>query len=611
MTADPQAWGVDSWYFDYAGNENHAPAATIAAILNEMGAVDDHPSQSAPLVLTHGQEYYVHGQWHIALEGGQSQSGEGHLPQDLPLGYHRLSIDGSEQMLVVAPAKCLAPPDQKIWGWAMQLYASRSSRSWGIGDLRDLREFGALASGNGAELLLLNPLHAALVGEPQENSPYFPSSRSFRNPLYICVDEISGTEMVPEVAALAEEARRLNEQRIIDRNEVWRLKLAAFEAIWSKVGPTEQLERYMDDCGDALVSYATFCVLTEEFGRLWRQWPAELRHPQSEAVAKFRTDNNERVRFHAWLQMLLDTQLETASQSIPLVNDLAIGVDPGGADAWLWQDALALDMRVGAPPDQFNTLGQNWSLPPLDPWRLQGLEYEPFIQTVRANMKHASALRIDHVMGLFRLFWIPSGESPTFGTYVRYPANDLLSIVALESHRNGTYVVGEDLGTVEPEARAALSGFDILSYRLMLFEETQPHGFPERSMAAFTTHDLPTMSGLWSGRDLQIQNDLELQPNEADTQAMLTKLDTWAGNPTNSSEAIVAIHRLLAQASSALVTATLEDLLEVEERPNYPGTTTEYPNWSVALPALIDSLATHEGFKALSEMLNMERKRSN
>jgi 4-alpha-glucanotransferase len=275
---------------------------------------------------------------------------------------------------------------------------------------------------------------------------------------------------------------------------------------------------------------------------------------------------------------LLDEQLATAGAEIALLGDLAIGFDPAGADAWVWQDTIAHGVRVGAPPDAFNAEGQDWGLPPFVPWKLRAVGYEPLVQTVRAALTHCGALRVDHVMGLFRLFWIPEAGTPADGTYVRFPENELLDIVALESERAGAVIVGEDLGTVEDEVRDELSARGVLSYRLVWFEDEPPEAFPAQALAAVTTHDLPTVAGVWSGTDEQADTELRSRLVE------LTDLPESA--PVD--DVVVAAHARLARAPSMIVTATLDDALRVEERPNLPGTTVERPNWSLALPRPVE-----------------------
>jgi 4-alpha-glucanotransferase len=295
---------------------------------------------------------------------------------------------------------------------------------------------------------------------------------------------------------------------------------------------------------------------------------------------------------HAWMQWLMDEQLRRAGREIALVGDLAVGADPGGADAWIWQELFAPGMDVGAPPDEFNTRGQNWGLKPFDPGRLKRVGYEPFVRIVRSAMRHMGGIRLDHVMGLFRLFWIPQGKSPKDGAYVRYPALDLLGIVALESIRARALVVGEDLGTVEDEVRSELAFRKMLSYRVLWFEDGAPKDYPRGALAAVTTHDLPTIAGLWSGSDIRTQRALDLAPNEKGTRAMrrsLAKLTrSTARSPTD--RVILKTHEALARAPSVLIAATLDDALGAPDRPNMPGTTDQYPCWSLPLPRTLEQI---------------------
>jgi 4-alpha-glucanotransferase len=308
-----------------------------------------------------------------------------------------------------------------------------------------------------------------------------------------------------------------------------------------------------------------------------------------------------------WLQWLLDVQLERAGAGgAAIVHDFAVGVDPGGADAWLWNDVIVGEMAVGAPPDEFNTRGQDWGVPPFDPWKLRAAGYRPFIETIRSILRHAGGIRLDHVMGLFRLFWLPRGTSPTKGTYVRYPAHDLLDIVALESHRAGAYVVGEDLGTVEDWVRHELWERDVLSYRLLWFEREPPERWPVKALAAVTTHDLPTIAGLWTGSDLEAQRAVGAHPNEeavAATRAHLQEVSGVSSPEAPVEEVVAGAHRALGRAACLLVTASLEDALGVEERPNMPGTVDEWPNWSIALPLPLEELERHAGPQGVVDAL--------
>jgi 4-alpha-glucanotransferase len=611
-----EEWGIDDGYEDALGRWHATPEATRFAILTAMDldATSTRPLAGAPVrVLRPGQATPLQGPAELKLEDGTVLRVDTTLPPDLPLGYHQLlPLDGGSSVdLIVSPGRCYLPATGRLWGWSAQLYALRSEQSWGIGDLTDLRRLARWSSQEvGAGILLINPLHAATPGLPQQPSPYFPTSRRYRNPLYLHIEDVPGAaEAGTDLERLVKAGRALNRERRIDRDAVVRLKMQALERLWSRFPDDPLFERYCAEQGEDLQQFAAFCVLAEHFGRRWRDWPEVYRRPHAPAVARFTADRVDRVRFHQWLQWLLDAQLSRAAAELPLMQDLPIGVDPDGADAWVWQDLLATDVTVGVPPDEYNTLGQDWRLPPFVPQKLRAAAYRPFRQIIRATLRHAGGLRIDHVMGLFRLYWIPQSAGPRMGAFVRYPAEDLLAIVALESHRARAFIVGEDLGPVEKAAQAQLAAHLILSYRLLWFETEPPARYPELALAAITTHDLPTIAGLWSGADLQSQYDLGLQPNEAGLHEMRQRLRTMTGLPESAPvlEAIVGAHRLLAEAPSIVVTATLEDAMAVEERPNMPNTTTEWPNWSLALPLPLESFEVSPLARAIGEALRRRR----
>jgi 4-alpha-glucanotransferase len=560
-------------------------------------ATGTKPGRETPFyVMKPGQTMRLDGPTDLKLEDGTVLPVVTALPPDLPLGYHALWSPEGEPIghLIVSPRQCYWPPAWHSWGWAVQLYALRSADSWGFGDLLDLQHLAHWSSAElGAGMLLVNPLNAATPVIPQEPSPYFPSSRRYRNLLYLHIEAVPGASQAhADLEPLAEAGRALNKDRRIDRDSVFRLKMRALERLWCRFGEDQTFDRYCTTEGQALREFAVFCVLAERYGRVWHSWPSEYRRPDSPAVAYFATAYSDRVRFYQWIQWLLDEQLAQATGEVGLMQDLPIGIDPDGADAWVWQDVTATRATLGVPPDKYNTMGQNWGLLPFVPHRLRATGYEPFRQTIRANLRHARGLRIDHVMGLFRLFWIPGGADPSLGAFVRYPADELLAIVALESHRAKAVIVGEDLGTVEARAQDQLAAHQILSYRLLWFEAQPPSAYPELALAAVTTHDLPTVAGLWTGADVKIQQELGLQPNVEGLRQIREQLRAMTGLPEQAAvhDVIVRTHQLLAQAPSVLVTATLEDAMAVEERPNMPTTTTERPNWSMALPAPLEAL---------------------
>ena len=503
-----------------------------------------------------------------------------------------------------APLKCFFPSGLRTWGWAVQLYAARSRASWGIGDLGDLRSLAQdTARSNG--VILINPLHASTPRLPLEPSPYFAGSRCFHDPLYLRIEEVPGAPELGDLERLAREGRALNEGRRIDRDRVQRLKMTGLEQLWERFRGDDDFEAYRAEMGAPLEDFATYVALTETHGGSWRAWPSEYRHPGAPDVDGFRRAERTSVRFHEWVQWLVDVQLARTAATGNVVHDLAVGVDPDGADAWIWQDVFADQVSVGAPPDDYNPEGQDWAALAFDPWALVESSFEPFVYLFRSMMRHAAGLRIDHVMGLFRLFWIPAGAPATEGAYVRYPARRMLDIVAEESRRAGCYVVGEDLGTVEPGVREEMSARSMLSYKLMWFEEDPPATYPELCMAAPNTHDLPTTAGLWTGEDSHTQIELGLDPNEEFKEKIIRRImrQTGVDRAAPVSEVVNRSYEALAASPSALVMGSLEDALKVAERHNQPGTIGPW-NWSTALPLPLEEVLRHPRTQELSQKLS-------
>jgi 4-alpha-glucanotransferase len=617
-------WGIDDRYFDALGVEHVTSGETRAAILAAMGidpAAAPPPSarkapsagatQADPGVIVHvvgpgpgqvfragrpAQPTTIGGAGRLTLEDGTVLEVDRTLPPDLPIGYHHLTMSGAstETLVIVTPGASFFPEGLRTWGWAAQLYASRSRESWGIGDLADLRRLGRWSRESlGAGVIMVNPLTAATPVTPIEASPYYPSSRRFRNPLFLRIEEVPGAQALgAELEKLATVGRALNQARRIDRDAIFALKNQALEKIFDRFTGDARFDRYWAQQGPALTQFAAYCTLAERHGKDWRRWPEGYRRPDGGDVTRFVTDEARRVRFHAWLQWLLDEQLAVAAAEIAVINDLPIGLDIAGADAWCWQDMLASDVSVGAPPDEFAATGQDWGLTPFIPHRLRAAGYRPFRETIRAMLRHVGGLRIDHVMGLFRLFWIPRALGATGGTYVRTRADELLAIVAVESHRARAFIVGEDLGTVEDGVRETLAEQRMLSYRLMYFEPRPPLEFPEMALSGVTTHDLATVAGLWTGGDVEGSRAAGLQPNEPGMRALRDKLAREAAIPDDASaeDAVENTYRTLATAPSRVILATLDDALAVVERPNMPGTTTAWPNWSLALPLPLEEL---------------------
>ena len=575
-----------------------------------------------------------------------------HLPADLPWGYHTLHAtrgEQSAQMLVIcAPMRCPVPAARQ-WGWMTQLYQLRSAGSWGMGDAADLRDVAERSAGElGAGFVVCNPLHAVMLVPPVQSSPYLPSSRRFTNPLYLRVDEI------PEAAGLTETDRlRLGQlqARATGRNDADRIdydavladKLVALELVHAVPARPERREAFADyrrDQGRGLIDFATFCALAEVHGLPWQTWPAELRDPASEAVARERERLFDRVELHTWLQWVADEQLTQAHEAaraagmeVGVVHDLAVGVDAGGADTWAMQREFAPGMRVGAPPDDFNQQGQDWGQPPLRPDRLVRAAFRPFRDMVRTVLAHAGGMRIDHALGLFRLYWIPEGAPATDGTYVRYPGDALLAILAIEAHRADAVVVGEDLGTVEEGVHDALRSAGVLGSKVLYFEwehdRRRPADDYERlAMASVTTHDLPTAVGWWRDRivDLRVELDLfgegrtehhERATTAVERQAMIDLLrdhDLVGASPSED-ELVLAMHAFLAATPSLLVAAAPADAVGDPRQPNLPGTVDDYPNWRLPLaeetdaglrPVSLERLLAHPGTRRLAEVLRRD-----
>ena len=597
-SANRRKWGIEPGYLSALGDWKTSPELSLAIVQRAMARVArrGHPAYHDVWVVGQGETRAIAEPSELRCEDGTILALGGHLPRDLPLGYHELTgrETGIRIRLIISPGQCYLPARLATWGWAAQLYAVRSKKSWGMGDLGDLATLGRWSARRlGAGMLLVNPLHAPLPTPAQQASPYYPSSRLYRNPLYLRVEDVPGADRLGrEIGPIAEAGMELNRRPQIDRDAIFLLKMRALAKIFARFEKDAGFDRYCAREAPFLGLYATFCVLVERHGANWRAWPRELRSPHHPAVLRFRRTHERRVRFHEWLQWLIDRQLYDAGRSIPLLGDLAVGVDGGGADAWLWQDVFTERMGIGAPPDHFNTLGQDWGLLPFDPHGLRGAGYEPFVRVVRSSMRHMGGMRLDHVMGLFRLFWVPAGKKPKDGVYVRYPALDLLGIVALESVRAKAYVVGEDLGTVEPDVRAELAFRRLLSYRVLWFEKGPPATYPTNALATATTHDLPTIAGLWSGSDLAAQRRLDLAPNEEGTQRMRRALAKLTGCSLRApaDDVIQKTYTALARAPSLLVTPTLDDALAAEDRPNMPGTVDEYPSWRIPLPRTLEQI---------------------
>jgi 4-alpha-glucanotransferase len=671
--------GVDASYDPGDGRHVQVPAATLIAVLGALGVDATTPeaveqalaerraAQAArllppTLVARAGRRSALDvpaaARLTIELEdGGQWEvpPGRSHwLPADLPLGRHTLRLglaDRTESAtLIVAPQR-LEPLPGRGWGFLAQLYSVLSERSWGMGDLGDLTELAQWSGAAlGADFLQINPLHAALPTLPSDPSPYRPSSRRFADPVHLRIDAVPEYARTPaadriRLDELAERAGRLRAEvldhdGLIDRDAVWAVKREALELLHTVPrGPGREAayRAFVRREGDWLQRYATWCALAEEHGGDWQHWPAGLRHPENPQVAAARTELADRVEFHRWLTWLLDEQLGRAQQSardagmaIGLIHDLAIGVHPGGADAWALQDHLASGISVGAPPDAFNAHGQDWGLPPWRPDALAAAGYAPLAELLRAAARHAGAIRMDHVMGLFRLWWVPAGRPPTEGTYVRYDAEAMLGVLALEAHRAGTAVIGEDLGTVEPGVREELAARGVLGTSVLWFErdwagELGPKGAPldpkrwrAGCLATLTTHDLPSTAARLSGEHVVLRHQLGLlarplaeeQENAAaelaDWRAELTRIGMLADGAELDQ---AALYEFLLATPAELVGVWLPDMVGDPRPQNLPGTWDQYPNWRLpvadgaGVPVTLERLAAEPDPRATADRL--------
>ena len=716
--------GIAPEYNDIWGARRRAPDETRVALLQAMGIVADAAGiegalkeredrswrRGLPPVSVQREDAVPYrweiccderrrGQAHrfsLALESGEVRSGE-FRPADLPplaervidgarcfkvafewrdrlpLGYHRFTLqqpDGtapSVLTLIIVPRRCYMPPalegGARVWGPALQLYAMRSARNWGIGDFTDLGKAIEVAGRAGAGIVGVNPLHALFPHNPDHISPYSPSSRVYLNALYLDVEavpEFPECETARTAMAAPEFQSRLRALRateLVDYRGVAEAKLWALRAIFDHFRSRHLLPRtargdaflaYQRSGGESLARFALYQALQEDFHARdenvwgWPVWPEPYRDPASPQVRAFLEANRERVDFHAWLQWIAEEQLGACGRrswelglGVGLYQDLAISVDRAGAETWAWQGVYAEFASIGSPPDDFNLNGQDWGLPPPIPAALADSAYAPFVATLRANMRHAGALRIDHVMGLMRLFWIPPGGKPADGTYVHYPFQDLVGVLALESVRNRCLVVGEDLGTVPDAVRETLAPLGVLSYRLLLFEKERDGGFkapaayPAQALVAASTHDLPTLRSLWIGHDLDLRAKLGLYPSEAqrerqveeraqDRARLLVALEREGllpagvtvhpvSAPEMTPELARALHVYLARSPAQVMMVQMEDVLGQLEQVNLPATSAEYPNWQRKLPLNLEEWSADARVTALAEALRRER----
>ncbi len=579
-----RAHGVQPTYRDWHGRRVRVGRDTLQAILDELGAPADGPVRAAAPV--------------------------------------------TAQETAAAPR-----PAGRSWGLAVQLYSVRSRDSWGHGDLRDLAELASLSGRDlGAGFVVVNPLHAAEPAPPVSPSPYLPMTRRYVSPLYLRVEDVPeyamlGAPQRARIGRLAAPLRARNtSSELIDRDAVWAAKSAALGMIYQIARGRDRqadFDRYRRREAAALQDWATWCALAEVHGADYRKWPGHLTHPRSAAVARERDRLRPRVDFHAWLQWLLDGQLADARRAalaagmpVGLVSDLAVGSHPGGADSWAHQEVLATAMSTGAPPDEFNQLGQDWTQPPWHPGRLAAQGYRPLRELMDASLAPAGGLRVDHVMGLFRLWWIPAGMTPDRGAYVRYDRHATVGALTGAARRAGSIVIGEDLGTVERGVRPFLAGHGVLGTSMLWFER-MADGLPRPAarwrrdcLATVGTHDMPPAASFLTGDHVGLRARLGLltRPPDAERRdaaavvsawhAMLVRMDLLpAGAQPGSAAMTAALYGFLARTPARLIGVSLADAAGDRQPQNMPGTSDEYPNWRIPLtdgagrPVLLEDLA--------------------
>jgi len=694
-----ERYGIQADYYDIWGQHHRVPAASKLAFLKAMHVPTDpiamaqiveqgrQQNRLLPPVLVVPQTQQpiaVHLatgsgsalQWQLEDEQNQVQQGQidpqqlnrtelngkhalvWTLPLTLACGYYRLRLDGVDCSLIITPPRCYQAPtlqaEGKRWGLAVQLYALRSERNWGMGDFSDLKTALRTAAALGAATLGVNPLHALFPHDGERYSPYSPSSRRFLNPLYLDVEavpeyaECAAARATVQADSFQARLRELRQAELIDYPALAALKFQLLRQVFSQFAtlkadhPRRQaFEAFRREAGMALQRHALAEALQAWFYQWdsacsgWRSWLPSYRDPNSAHCERFAAEQADEVLFFEYLQWLAHEQLQAAQDlaqdlglDIGLYCDLAVGVDSEGAEVWAEQQVYAADARIGAPPDDFSPTGQDWGLTPYHPSALRECGYQAFIAALRASMRYAGALRIDHVMGLARLFWVPPDSTPAAGAYVTYPFADLLGILALESQRNRCLVIGEDLGTVEDHVRAALDEAGVLSYRVLYFEKhwqgdqsfKRPEEYPQQCLVTASTHDLPTLQGFWQDRDLQLRAQLDLYPSAQIEQQLRTERENdkarlvaaleqaglWPAEASAEQRAL-AVQRYLARSPAQLLMVQMEDILGCVEQANLPGTVSEYPNWRRKLPLPLEDWAEDERLRQLTEVLRAER----
>jgi 4-alpha-glucanotransferase len=606
--------------------------------------------------------------WRGEVDGSWVTRRRFELPLELPPGYHefeaRLSGGSVNRcLLIMSPPHCFEPAaivaGGRLWGISVQLYTLRSQDNWGIGDFSDLKRLIRWLAPRGAGFVGLNPLHALSPADPQRSSPYSASNRHFLNVLCIAVPDVpefQGCLAAHERMADLQFANRLAALRalpFVDYTAVARIKFEVLELLYrhfcehhlsSMSERALSFRKFTAAGGKLLETHARFDALDRHFcnelgtASGWLSWPEEYRDADGSAVARFAREHVSDVEFQLYLQWLAHEQLTSAQaltrqlgMPIGLYGDYAVGSNPAGSETWVDQASFAMGAEIGAPPDPLALRGQGWGIPPQDPLALQTGRLQGFVALIRNNMRYYGALRLDHVMALFRLWWVPGGYSPTQGAYVHYPLHQLLTVLALESARSACLVVGEDLGVVPDEMRRAMPEYGLYHYKVLLFEKLggrfrRPDEFVRQALATVTTHDMPTLRSYWEGLDIELRQRLNLYPSpevqsqiqqerEQDRVLLLAALREQGLVPTRpatplepfTADLAQALHVYLARSSAMLAAVQIEDLLGMVEPVNVPGTDREYPNWQRKLNADLEDIVTRAEFDARLAEINQAR----
>ncbi|WP_426578085.1 4-alpha-glucanotransferase [Xenorhabdus stockiae] len=696
--------GIATEYINAYGKPQAIPAQIRHKILQAMGEnrpvkrpVSDPSVSALPTVkvLIIGQSFTftlntsAQYQWQIQTEQGTSLRGNCQyqltLSASLPLGYHTLSLVPSSgpkdavqhhvMQIIIAPERCYEPESlikgSKLWGACIQLYTLRSETNWGMGDFGDLKKMLRELAQRGGAFIGLNPLHSMYPAMPENASPYSPSSRHWLNIIYIDVSQVEDFQssanaqkwwLMPETQSRIQSVRQTE---WVDYSGVMALKMTALRLAYQQFNTRTDTDplylsfrQFINQSGKSLYSQAVYDALHDKLYSEshtywgWPIWPEKYRDPDNDTVQAFCHSNPQEVEFFLWLQWIADRQLadcfrESQSHAMPIgiYRDLAVGVAQGGSETWDNRELYCMKTSIGAPPDIMGPLGQNWGLPPMNPHVLQAQNYQPFIQLLRSNMRHCGALRIDHVMALLRLWWIPQGETAAQGVYVHYPVDDLLAILALESQRHCCMVIGEDLGIVPEEIVGKLRDRGIYSYKVFYFERDgqgefkPPEKYQTQAMATITTHDLPTLCGFWQSGDLKLGESIGLYPDKAlltelynerehckqkllqslNHHGYLSESENIANTltplqPKTSSSQIPTsvnqgIHYYLASCTSALLGLQPEDWLGMENPVNVPGTTMEYPNWRRKLTVTLEDMFKNTDINNLLEKIDKHRRK--